>query len=175
MGVFPTSQCDYCKVNSLPHARGGVSLIVNVITLNPKSSPRPWGCFQKAGSSSGEVKVFPTPVGVFLDELPQAVPAIRLPHARGGVSYLSAKAPLTKTSSPRPWGCFQLRGSQTGTRRVFPTPVGVFPKKNGFPAKKISLPHARGGVSHNMGQYTRFEKSSPRPWGCFQKRQHCHL
>ena len=32
------------------------------------------------------------------------------------------------TSSPRPWGCFQIRISMSYRVKVFPTPVGVFLK-----------------------------------------------
>ena len=58
--------------------------------------------------------------------------------------------------------------------RVFPTPVGVFPFVTWAKQIKISLPHARGGVSQK--EMLSFDEalSSPRPWGCFstgEKRQ----
>ena len=31
----------------LPHARGGVSSVINTITVSTASSPRPWGCFRR--------------------------------------------------------------------------------------------------------------------------------
>ena len=50
---------------------------------------------------------------------------------------------------------------------VFPTHVGVFPWDEFALVLKLSLPHARGGVSI-MNWYTaQFKMSSPRTWGCF--------
>ena len=66
MGVFPKAASKGTYTSSLPHARGGVS-IVNVVILTADA-------------------VFPTLVGVFLDDLSFAVDDLSLPHARGGVS-----------------------------------------------------------------------------------------
>ena len=91
-------------------------------------------------------RVFPTPVGVFLQNslarylhasLPHArggvfiamageLAAKCLPHARGGVSSLVYEANVDVMSSPRPWGCFPDGFCGSGHFRVFPTPVGVF-------------------------------------------------
>ncbi|SMG66853.1 hypothetical protein BMETH_746_4 [methanotrophic bacterial endosymbiont of Bathymodiolus sp.] len=45
MGVFLVEDKidDICI--SLPHARGGVSLLMYSLKLRQWSSPRPWGCF----------------------------------------------------------------------------------------------------------------------------------
>ncbi len=73
-------------------------------------------------------------------------------------------------SSPRPWGCFR-QGSETSKNgRVFPTPVGVFPKQASMKAVFTSLPHARGGVSFYLPRFHQGIRSSPRPWGCFPDR-----
>ena len=50
-----------------------------------------------------------------------------LPHARGGVSSIDTFIQGMELSSPRPWGCFQRDYVYLRRRRVFPTPVGVFP------------------------------------------------
>ena len=55
-------------------------------------------------------------------------------------------------------------------RAVFPTPVGVFLAHVTSLHRRVSLPHACGGVS---GEYVRFAdgtQSSPRLWGCFYAR-----
>ncbi len=70
----------------LPHARGGVSKLCALYIDAWKSSPRPWGCFQQLFDQQQEQMVFPTPVGVFLEERPQHEGSVGLPHARGGVS-----------------------------------------------------------------------------------------
>ena len=70
--------------------------------------------------------VFPTPVGVFLSCPGALLPALRLPHARGGVSNVCPTVCAPAMSSPRPWGCFLSFASVVGLADVFPTPVEVF-------------------------------------------------
>ena len=50
---------------------------------------------------------------------------------------------------------------------VFPTPVGVFLVRLRKVVRLPGLPHARGGVSADPGQFKQDIASSPRPWGCF--------
>ena len=52
-------------MESLPHARGGVSVPAGPSIAVRMSSPRPWGCFQRHIRFKGDIVVFPTPVGVF--------------------------------------------------------------------------------------------------------------
>ena len=56
-----------------------------------------------------------------------------------------------------------------GGAQVFPTPVGVFLIINGVEFKRVSLPHARGGVSLMSARLGGMLRSSPRPWGFFFK------
>ncbi len=106
MGVFLDGIAFIDNKIRLPHARGGVSSRATDIAGYGTSSPRPWGCFYQDSRGFQFGFVFPTPVGVF--------PAIgdlwynssSLPHARGGVSYLTSVF--------------------TSDDMVFPTPVGVF-------------------------------------------------
>ena len=71
-----------------------------------RSSPRPWGCFRAALVAMMQAKVFPTPVGVFLNLHTFSLRRFRLPHARGGVSFRGLYFAALRGSSPRPWGCF---------------------------------------------------------------------
>ncbi len=106
-------------------------------------------------------------MGVFLEIGVILCMGCGLPHARGGVSSgHSARRPIQQ-SSPRPWGCFQSRWRCSGTSRVFPTPVGVFPQPRLEGVGGRCLPHARGGVSTSPSVRCRWPWSSPRPWGCF--------
>ena len=73
--------------------------------------------------------VFPTPVGVFPWKLLSCRQEQSLPHARGGVSLLLDFFYCWNMSSPRPWGCFQIKSSLLYSLGVFPTPVGVFPPR----------------------------------------------
>ena len=91
--------------------------------------------------------VFPTPVGVFLEEERKKQQPESLPHARGGVSFKYIVRAPADTSSPRPWGCFCVRSSRIFLNPVFPTPVGVFLAVAVLDPLEFSLPHARGGVS----------------------------
>ena len=108
-------------------------------------------------------------MGVFLVDPDQCRTYISLPHARGGVSIRRKISDNTFQSSPRPWGCFQERSPLGSTPGVFPTPVGVFLIINGVEFKRVSLPHARGGVSLMSARLGGMLRSSPRPWGFFFK------
>ena len=90
----------------LPHARGGVSTVGALFFWAHLSSPRPWGCFSFRISTPWRVCVFPTPVGVFPNSSMCTVYRVCLPHARGGVSFVSDLSRPSGESSPRPWGCF---------------------------------------------------------------------
>ena len=86
VGVFLCSFSTLLYVNSLPHARGGVSASLKSVANTTASSPRPWGCFWIPRCFCTQAWVFPTPVGVFLD--------------------VREEQESKKESSPRPWGCF---------------------------------------------------------------------
>ncbi len=140
VGVFLTLDTATVLEAGLPHARGGVSMAVFPVLVQPPSSPRPWGCFFGSCIFALRPRVFPTPVGVFPLALSADPPIAGLPHARGGVSYLIP---------------------------VFPTPVGVFLANKSSNILSIRLPHARGGVSGAALTTAGQKLSSPRPWGCF--------
>ena len=113
------------------------------------------------------LRVFPTPVGVFLFSWRTVPRLICLPHARGGVSTSADVSGSAKGSSPRPWGCFFHVRKQKFANLVFPMPVGVFLSESRKLTRFSRLPHARGGVSRPGGVLTGLDASSPRPWGCF--------
>ena len=114
-------------------------------------------------------RVFPTPVGVFLDLLPNDDFGGGLPHARGGVSGRDYVTWLFNASSPRPWGCFPAAPLPKVDDAVFPTPVGVFLLARLASRLPQGLPHARGGVSIVHTPCPTGTQSSPRPWGCFSR------
>ena len=66
VGVFPDGDKLVINIRGLPHARGGVSVIVCAFIQDFPSSPRPWGCFRGCLDGRSTAAVFPTPVGVFL-------------------------------------------------------------------------------------------------------------
>ena len=88
VGVFLSGLRAESRHLGLPHARGGVSFAREGMTDRFESSPRPWGCFFSTRKKDLVIDVFPTPVGVFLGAGPIALQAVRLPHARGGVSFV---------------------------------------------------------------------------------------
>ncbi len=108
-------------------------------------------------------------MGVFLVLGAEIIDIIGLPHARGGVSDSGRDEAVSIGSSPRPWGCFWRSLLRRGSRKVFPTPVGVFLIDRYPGTRTPSLPHARGGVSALVRLMVVMLRSSPRPWGCF-----CH-
>ena len=66
VGVFPGSMTTSFSSVSLPHVRGGVSLISARFGPAASSSPRAWGCFSLPQPPLLAPFVFPTCVGVFL-------------------------------------------------------------------------------------------------------------
>ncbi len=92
--------------DSLPHVRGGVSFKPKGLLAAHPSSPRTWGCFRTGVEGDYPEKVFPTYVGVFLDQAVPSAGTPSLPHVRGGVSEDALHAPVGNESSPRTWGCF---------------------------------------------------------------------
>ena len=125
-GCFLNGLCEKFTSPCLPHARGGVSF--GAVEADPAtvSSPRSWGCFQPPYLEKQLFLVFPTLVGVFPTTNNQTANNHGLPHARGGVSASVLYRTSYDTSSPRSWGCFLLRKSNTDYSHVFPTLVGVF-------------------------------------------------
>ena len=86
VGVFLRQAVVSFILISLPHARGGVSLVPSQAQVQAWSSPRTWGCFYAVRFVLVRGKVFPTHVGVFLVDFFLPDYATGLPHARGGVS-----------------------------------------------------------------------------------------
>ena len=167
VGVFRSADRGRAPAASLPHARGGVSRSHRHGAASTASSPRPWGCFCRFASIPAHVRVFPTPVGVFLSITGMPIWSVSLPHARGGVSLFAPGWRSCRWSSPRPWGCFFFLRFIISLRSVFPTPVGVFLPLGAARVIYGCLPHARGGVSGCLVKYLAALRSSPRPWGCF--------
>ncbi len=167
VGVFLKEVHAIERSISLPHARGGVSITPAVAGFGCKSSPRTWGCFRLSLSGAEQQNVFPTHVGVFLPDGTMAPDNAGLPHARGGVSATYQSGDLYFRSSPRTWGCFSLVNIVSGSVKVFPTHVGVFPSGEAAGQSRLRLPHARGGVSQSARGIRMRIRSSPRTWGCF--------
>ena len=127
VGVFRKSVHACASAHCLPHARGGVSLFLLMSRFLVLSSPRTWGCFFPGSFGGSFVQVFPTHVGVFLQDTIGDAEIIGLPHARGGVSKLHGQDFRWSWSSPRTWGCFFSPVIWKPSALVFPTHVGVFP------------------------------------------------
>ena len=167
VGVFLWNTPAHGVTRGLPHVRGGVSPWAVLPATAPRSSPRPWGCFQPQRRPHRGRRVFPTSVGVFPRSICTAGIRLCLPHVRGGVSDRQESSGPVLRSSPRPWGCFYPAAPAPVRWAVFPTSVGVFPNLSppGTPIPR--LPHVRGGVSYAYAYGQIAMSSSPRPWGCF--------
>ena len=167
VGVFPVFHPHHQRQDCLPHARGGVSTSLPRLKPTGRSSPRTWGCFPTGRQGTVRETVFPTHVGVFLDDMMTDEYCQSLPHARGGVSKKPSLPLPFRGSSPRTWGCFSPVDTIAATGLVFPTHVGVFPTTRPMLPPSVRLPHARGGVSPGRIQPSVWSSSSPRTWGCF--------
>ena len=126
VGVFPMKNLRFAKDESLPHVRGGVSMMGQLAEIQLKSSPRTWGCFRRLNLFPHSDDVFPTYVGVFPPRRGAARTRKGLPHVRGGVSKDLGAEKATVPSSPRTWGCFRPEVPPQALEGVFPTYVGVF-------------------------------------------------
>mgnify|MGYP007078745265 FL=1 len=127
VGVFPSGSLTASSRISLPHMRGGVSVIASPTRVNSASSPHAWGCFHGLTSVRRSYRVFPTCVGVFLRVACCSMVERSLPHMRGGVSGDAGADSSWGQSSPHAWGCFPTQRPFWSSPRVFPTCVGVFP------------------------------------------------
>ena len=159
--------CSLSPMSCLPHACGGVSSTMGGRYEGKESSPRLWGCFSLALMPAPLPLVFPTPVGVFLRAHAVHRSGQRLPHACGGVSLLISSVSCFGLSSPRLWGCFLVISSGFARGRVFPTPVGVFPRREWCGCMSRRLPHACGGVSWMLLYWTMSPAVFPTPVGVF--------
>ncbi|SBH13503.1 Domain of uncharacterised function (DUF2825) [Klebsiella variicola] len=144
VGVFLDRAVNRYPRKRLPHARGGVSIEGRVLAWLAGSSPRTWGCFPYLDNYYQIGIVFPTHVGVFLNQRIIAVILASLPHARGGVSIYGQCRVFPDLSSPRTWGCFHRYGRLYLIHRVFPTHVGVFPGLTCVVVGRQRLPRACG-------------------------------
>ena len=169
VGVFPPLARAMSLRWGLPHARGGVSRLMQVAIVLATSSPRTWGCFYIPGGAGAAGIVFPTHVGVFPTQGRCLSSPRRLPHARGGVSLYPAGCSVMPPSSPRTWGCFSRFMVVVDPAHVFPTHVGVFLLAHAIHIEGTRLPHARGGVSSALSRTPSSRSSSPRTWGCFRR------
>ena len=150
MGVFLLKAALIDAGNSLPHARGGVSIL--------------------ATSDRNPTMVFPTLVGVFPGVVEPSMLSICLPHARGGVSEMALNGHTGAVSSPRSWGCFL--SEQTGVAVASSLPHargGVSTYAHDFISILGSSPRSWGCFKDPglVVSYCRW--SSPRSWGCFTK------
>ena len=85
VGVFPINSVGDGGTVSLPHARGGVSGVRDVLNPSFTSSPRTWGCFAFRRRRCPCSAVFPTHVGVFLRHRIFSPRTWGLPHTCGGL------------------------------------------------------------------------------------------
>ncbi len=88
VGVFPQRAGRSPACPRLPHMRGGVSGARTRAAVRWASSPHAWGCFQLREEVRIVRHVFPTCVGVFPGLTRCILTRTRLPHMRGGVSYV---------------------------------------------------------------------------------------
>ncbi len=88
VGVFPGWPYRSGMCRCLPHMRGGVSHQDYSVRTARQSSPHAWGCFPYPAALQVIRLVFPTCVGVFPGLTRCILTRTRLPHMRGGVSYV---------------------------------------------------------------------------------------
>lgn len=167
VGVFPEEGRIVFRLSCLLHARGGVSISTRSRRTRRRSSPRMWGVFLPRRKISARSSRLPHARGGVSNNASKPAAAIRSSHVRGGVSPTSWHRREASWSSPRTWGCFQVKVHRQTLGMVFPTHVGVFLSLCLVRWHSKSIPHARGGVSIIDAGGTGADKSSLPTWGCF--------
>ena len=156
--------------------------------VQPRFSPRTWGCFfsfqcgnlcsQGFPHVRGGVSLScmswtrcmafsPRTWGCFYPEAAVMTELESFPHVRGGVSIRVKSANSKVMFSPRTWGCFSKKEDVCQHDEVFPTYVGVFPDSGATWSLVQRFPHVRGGVSLGLSMSNYGQMFSPRTWGCF--------
>ena len=90
------------------------------------------------------------------------------PHARGEHDCIRTIRPITRGSSPRPWGTFSRSFCSRVSYRFIPTPVGNMMTPPMIAVRVTVHPHARGEHGVLVNQFFTHDGSSPRPWGTYQ-------
>ena len=128
-------------------------------------SPRPWGWSVENSGKLDTLTVFPTPVGMVRDLLPDGSGCGCFPHARGDGPRRGDRHDRCPEFSPRPWGWSALHHRGFRNRGVFPTPVGMVRFSRFATGAFMRFPHARGDGPLCRKKTQRNRKFSPRPWG----------
>ena len=125
-GVFLIFSRNKLKVERLPRACGGVSILQIVAWRGGSSAPRLRGCFSCIVLSHSSALVCPAPAGVFPMRASSCVLLSGLPRACGGVSLDPKVAAQRAQSAPRLRGCFYNPDDENLLGYVCPAPAGVF-------------------------------------------------
>ena len=145
VGVDPSAGFTEGSPAPLPHARGGGPASCRSSLGAAGSSPRTWGWTGLGVPKRRSNPLFPTHVGVDRVIPSREETNAPLPHARGGGPTASRSRITHPYSSPRTWGWTLLRHVIPSTRALFPTHVGVDPRRRARSRPSRTLPHARGG------------------------------
>ena len=154
------------RTRRFPHACGDVPIIGDVVGAAVQFSPRLWGCSGVHAMDEEARVVFPTPVGMFRQPNRRREQPFCFPHACGDVPERASKHLLPTAFSPRLWGCSVRPETGQSTRRVFPTPVGMFRKTEAECREAGRFPHACGDVPKRKTKRVMTRAFSPRLWGC---------
>ncbi len=192
MHDLPTRSCRFRALPHSPHTWGSLrrplthwSTVDTTGWVAKKylSSPHAWGSVLQIVPMLRDHVVFPTGVGVCLRPPRASSYRCRLPHIRGGLSFVSYVLVTTTVPSPHAWGSVHVFRLFSGLEEVFPICVGVCPRKRlrhghvfsvtrgGFSQVwdtdhvHTRLPYTRGGLSVRGGVALGRTISSPRAWG----------
>ena len=152
------------------HTSGGVSISSDNDELQQVFSPHQWRCFHGKRNSAQKAELFSTPVEVFLRCNRKTRLSPSFLHTSGGVSYCCLCASPSRVFSPHQWRCFLKSSRSRKRKRLFSTPVEVFPKWAKIEDESSTFLHASGGVSYPNAVHISHRDFSPRQWRCFLQR-----
>ena len=105
VGMFRIQRTRDGAPEGFPHASGDVPVGFDSLDMALKFSPRKWGCSVQPRRGAGDVRVFPTQVGMFRGDFHLNPAFWSFPHASGDVPGIPHPALVTVRFSPRKWGC----------------------------------------------------------------------
>ena len=107
-------------------------------------SPHPWGWTENLVHGPGDLRVFPTPVGMDRLWASRLLSALGFPHTRGDGPAEADRVAEVSRFSPHPWGWTGQPARLGLLIAVFPTPVGMDLDVEACEVPVHRFPHTRG-------------------------------
>ena len=164
-GDGPIYSAEFGGDQVLPTCVGMVRLIVSLMLLVMKFSPRAWGWSDNPEYYNGSSAVLPTCVGMVRESLQPTNRSKRSPHVRGDGPLFNSDYANLVMFSPRAWGWSEILAVAQVEPEVLPTCVGMVRSSVAPGSAMAGSPHVRGDGPAQMRRGIPAIWFSPRAWG----------